>query len=125
MEFLSAVTAMDAECEGLANYQLWDAWCSIRLRVVDNLQIAYNNARAEINCRTCNSPSGICKAHSRCETCVAFSNWQLTNNNHEVVWSCRNQNYTIYKNGKCITTTYDIIKAKSYLECSDKFKITA
>lgn len=43
----------------------------------------------------------------------------------EVVWSCCNQNYTVYKDGKYIITTYDIVKAKSYLECGGKIKVTA
>ena len=43
----------------------------------------------------------------------------------EVVWSCRKQNYTVYKDGKYLITTYDVVAAKSYLECGGKIIVTA
>jgi hypothetical protein len=39
----------------------------------------------------------------------------------EVIWSCRNQFYTVFKDGKLFTTTYDSKKAKSY---SKEIKVT-
>jgi len=41
----------------------------------------------------------------------------------EVIWSCRKQNYTIYKDGKYLITTYDGVAAKSYLDNGGKIKV--
>ena len=38
---------------------------------------SYNNARQEINCRTCNSPGAMVEG-TRCNECTQFSQWQLT-----------------------------------------------